>query len=315
MQIPKKFAAPALVGSALAAILVSKATPSIAFGPFFLLICAFGAWFVGNRFAILLALFVATIQFLSGNALILDHKPVVLALQVCSALAVILMLGVARAALELEWRFARIDPLTGAFNRKAFFEAVENNGNLMGITVLVFADIDGLKRLNDRHGHEKGDETLRDFAERVRKAIRKDDIFARLGGDEFVVLLSVRDTAAAQVVARRLHRALNQDLTGRERGLGCSLGALVLPAGSTSIDAELKQADSLMYRAKREQIGLMMGISVKGKVQALMPVPSSSGSRESSTTVRWTARPIGYTETGGSPGFPLAIQQRHKVHC
>lgn len=271
MQVPKTLAASSLAASALITILASYSAPTIGFGPFFLLICAFGAWFVGNRFAVSLGLFIASIQILNGHAVSLQHGPIVMALQLCSVLAVVLMLGVARAALEIEWRFARVDPLTGALNRKAFFEAVEHETGQTGISVLVFADGDGLKRLNDRFGHEAGDEALRDFADRVRKAIRKGDVFARIGGDEFVIFLRVRDRVAAELVAQRLNRALNQASPIGEIKLKCSLGVLVLPAGSRSIDAELKQADALMYHAKRNGIGLMMAISVKGDMQELMP--------------------------------------------
>ena len=127
MHVPKAFAATAMAGFAIIAILAHHTVSTIGFGPFFLLICAFGAWFVGNSFAVLLGLFIAVVQVKAGNAIALDDDPIVMALQFCSALAVVLMLGVARAALEIEWRFARVDPLTGALNRKAFFEAVETN--------------------------------------------------------------------------------------------------------------------------------------------------------------------------------------------
>jgi len=280
-----------LAGCALITIFASHTASTISFGPFFLLICAFGAWFVGNRFAILLGLFIVSIQILNGHAMSLHATPIVMALQFCSALVVVLMLGVARAALEIEWKFARVDPLTGALNRKAFFEAVADETRQKGITVLVFADVDGLKHINDRLGHEAGDKALRDFADRVRKAVRKDDVFARIGGDEFVIFLRVRDTAAAELVAQRLNRVLNLDPLEGETKLKCSLGVLVLPAGSRSIDAELKQADTLMYHAKRARIGLMMAISVKGDMQELMPfAPSANSAGQQRAAVRSTER-------------------------
>ena len=291
MQIPKTLAASLLAGCALIAIFASHAIPTVAFGPFFLLICAFGAWFVGNQFAVLLGLFIAFIQILNGHALYLQDGPVVSAMKFCSVVAVVLMLGVARAALEIEWRFARVDPLTGALNRKAFFEAIAREAGQTGMTVLVYADIDGLKRLNDRHGHEAGDKALRDFADRVRKTIRKDDVFARLGGDEFVIFLRVHDTAAAELVAQRLHGVLNLDPGAGGAKLKCSLGVLVLPAGSRSIDAELKQADTLMYHAKRDRTGLMMATSVKGDMQELIPsAPTDNAAGQRRSSVRSTER-------------------------
>ena len=303
MQVPKVIAATTLAGCALFAILAHHAAPAIGFGPFFLLICAFGAWFVGNRFAVLLGLFIAVVQAKTGNAVAFDGGPVVMALQFCSALAVVLMLGVARAALEIEWRFARVDPLTGALNRKAFFEAVESETRQPGTTVLLFVDVDGLKRVNDRLGHKAGDESLQDFADRVRKTIRKSDVFARIGGDEFVIYLRVRDLAAADLVAQRLNIALNIEFKETETILKCSIGALVLPAGSRSIDAELKQADSLMYYAKREKLGLAMAISVKGDLQQLIPLaPSVNFDGQQRAAVRSNEREIEFAAQGSHLG-------------
>ena len=291
MQIPKTLAASLLAACALIAIFASHAVPSVAFGPFFLLICAFGAWFVGNQFAVLLGLFIASIQILNGHALYLQDGPVVSAMKFCSVVAVVLMLGVARAALEIEWRFARVDPLTGALNRKAFFETVAREAGQKGMIVLVYADIDGLKRLNDRQGHEAGDKALRDFADGVKKTVRKDDVFARIGGDEFVIFLRVHDTAAAELVAQRLHGVLNLGAIEGGTNLKCSLGVLVLPKGSRSIDAELKQADTLMYHAKRDRIGLMMATSVKGNMQELIPsAPTDNATGQQRSSVRITQR-------------------------
>lgn len=303
MQVPKPLAASVLAGATLSALAASHlTTPAIGYGPVFLLICAFGAWFVGNRLAIMLLLFIAAIQVLSGHPTPLQDesilKTVDVALKVSSALAVVLMLGVARTALEIEWRFARIDPLTGALNRKAFFEAVEAETGRADMAVLVFADVDGLKGLNDRLGHEVGDGFLRDFAGRVSKAIRKDDLFARIGGDEFVIFLRVQDAAAANTVAVRLNRVLNLDPQEGETDLKCSLGILVLPAGSKSIDIELRQADTLMYHAKRERAGLMMAFSVKGDMQELMPfAPKTNSIGKQRTAVRAGER---YTALGAS---------------
>lgn len=303
MQVPKVSAATTLAGCALFAILAHHAAPSVAFGPFFLLICAFGAWFVGNRFAVLLGLFIAVVHAQTSNAAAVNGGPLVMALHFLSALAVVLMLGVARAALEIEWRFARVDALTGALSRKAFFEAVERETRQPSTTVLLFADVDGLKRVNDRLGHKAGDEALQDFADRVRKTIRKSDVFARIGGDEFVIYLRVRDLAAADLLARRLNIALNLEFKESETTLKCSIGALVLPAGSRSIDAELKQADSLMYYAKREKLGLAMAISVKGDLQQLIPLaPSVSLDGQQRAAVRSTERGVEFAAHGSHFG-------------
>lgn len=275
-QIPRSVAAHVLLACTVMALLASHfISAAIGFGPIYLLICAFSAWFVGNRFAVTLCVLVASLQFLNGEPIIFRDTEVITyvnaSLQLCSALAVILMLGVAREALEIEWRSARLDLLTGALNRKAFFEAAEGEAGHGCMAIIVYADVDGLKRVNDKFGHKAGDEALRDFAARINKSIRKDDLFARMGGDEFVILLKVRDGNAAKSVAERLNRVLNLELDDDETKLKCSLGILFLPAGTKSIDAELKQADTLMYHAKRERAGSIMAMSVKGDPQKLIP--------------------------------------------
>lgn len=290
-QISRSAAANVLLACIVMAMLASDLiASSIGLGPIYLLICAFSAWFVGIRFAVTLCLLVASLQFLNGEPIIFRGAAVVpfvnAGLQLGSVLAVVLMLGVAREALELEWRSARLDPLTGALNRKAFFEVAESEAGHGSLAIIAYADVDGLKRLNDKFGHEAGDEALRDFAARIRKSIRKDDLFARIGGDEFVVFLKVRDELAAKSVAERLNRVLNLELDD-ETKLRCSLGILVLPAGTKSIDAELKHADALMYHAKRKRAGLAMAMSIQTDPQKLIPfAPKTDADDKQRSAVR-----------------------------
>lgn len=292
IQIPKKVAAPLFVATSFLVWAVNQQTGSaIWFGPVYLLICAFSAWFVGNRFAVTLGSSMLLVHILDWHAMVFSGEPQWLginaAIRICSSLAIVLMLGVAREALEIEWKFARIDPLTGALSRKAFFEAAEANASQIGHSVLIYADLNGLKVLNDGLGHERGDDALRNFANRVRSVIRKEDLFARMGGDEFVILLNVRDGAAAKVVAERLNKTINRESDEDQAALTCSLGVLILPAGSTAIDAELKLADTLMYHAKREQAGLVMGWSVKGAVERIISyAPDTDLSGQQRSAVR-----------------------------
>lgn len=264
MNIPASIAAPTL---GFAFILAEMADYLLAhkvwFGPIYLIISAFAAWFINGRYAIGLILIVFFVNCLTGSYdTYLEGDPRLIIMNISFKLlcviAVILMLGLARKSLEREWRLARIDPLTGALNRQAFFEAINVYSSKPGPSILAFADVDGLKNLNDTRGHELGDDGLRNFAGRVRKSIRHEDIFARLGGDEFVIFMKVKDEKSAKIVSKRLSMALNQRVTGNEIILKCSLGILFLPRGSVSIDAELKLADKLMYSAKRAKAGLLM---------------------------------------------------------
>ena len=266
ITVPARVAAPGLVLVSLALFGIDYlSSTDIWFGPVYLVICAFSAWLVGFRFAFGLALVILFGQYLLGNVYDVSHGVRMLAfnyaLRIGSVLAIILMLAMARASLEKEWRLARTDPLTGALNRQAFFEAIKTAPNGVTLAMLVFADADGLKRINDERGHEQGDECLRNFADRIRSAIRKEDIFARLGGDEFAIYMKVRDHAAAERVADRLNGVLNAHPEGDEAVLKGSLGVLLLPEGSKSIDVELNLADKLMYSAKRDRAGMTIALA------------------------------------------------------
>jgi GGDEF domain-containing protein len=109
------------------------------------------------------------------------------------------------AQAELAHR-AMYDPLTGLPVRWVFLEqlthALDRLARHPGLVGVLFADLDGLKYVNDTYGHDAGDRLLMTCVERVRAAVRPSDIVARLGGDEFVVLLEdLFDATAATAVA------------------------------------------------------------------------------------------------------------------
>lgn len=296
VHINRDIASSIAAGCALGAIGASQLYfQEVVFGPLFLLICALAAWFVGARFAVMLLLYISGMEYFAGHLAyrhdegIFSYVDVIIRLG--SAFAIILMLGVAREALEIEWRYARIDPLTGALTRKAFFETVEANRNNHGPAVLVFADVNGLKQVNDQLGHKVGDEALRMFAERVTRVIRRKDLFARIGGDEFVIACKVRDIWAAHVIAKRLNSAINVDQAEGSTHLTCSFGILALPDGLRTIDDELKLADKLMYFAKKRKAGAVVGVSVNGEVHKMRPIASvGEGEEDYEISVRSSDR-------------------------
>ncbi len=229
-------------------------------GPLYICFLGLAAWAVGFKEAVG-GLFAAIgfSYFANSGAIYPYHEAVTLwdvIMRAPPAFVVILLLAHARASCEREWRLARTDPLTGALNRKAFFELAGTIEEARTWHLLAYADLDGLKRLNDAEGHERGDESLLAFASSVKEAIRKDDIFARMGGDEFIVYMAVRDEASGHSVAKRLHRAMNAATSQFADGLQCSVGVLILEPGKRSIDRELRSADQLMYQAKQEGAAL-----------------------------------------------------------
>jgi diguanylate cyclase (GGDEF)-like protein len=107
-------------------------------------------------------------------------------------------------------------------------------------------DLDDFKAVNDRHGHAAGDEVLRIIAHALVSAVRPYDVTARLGGDEFAFCLAVRDEAAAERKAGKIHQSLIAAMEGSELRATCSLGA----ATGNDTDKTFRIADQAMYDAK-----------------------------------------------------------------
>jgi diguanylate cyclase (GGDEF)-like protein len=122
---------------------------------------------------------------------------------------------------------------------------------------VIFADLDGFKLVNDQYGHQAGDQILAAVAERLRSALRPEDLIGRLGGDEFVVVCpGVSDPDLAMAVARRLQIALGPEffLPGIAVSIVASFG---VACGTQSVTADelISRSDSAMYESKQAHNG------------------------------------------------------------
>jgi diguanylate cyclase (GGDEF)-like protein/PAS domain S-box-containing protein len=150
------------------------------------------------------------------------------------------------------------DELTGLYNRRGFITLAEQQLNIAERSkdrlFLLFADVDGMKWINDHLGHLKGDEALIEAADVFKKVFRKADIIARIGGDEFAILaisISAEDT---DVLRERLQRQIQMKnkRKNRDYNLSISLGiSFKEPGVSISLDELMSQADTLMYEHKK----------------------------------------------------------------
>jgi diguanylate cyclase (GGDEF)-like protein len=111
-------------------------------------------------------------------------------------------------------------------------------------------DLNGFKAVNDRFGHDAGDEVLRDVAEAMVDAVRAQDTVVRLGGDEFCVLAPLTDRERADGLALRILEAL-ATVTAGPRGMSASIGAAVFPTDGMRPTALLAAADDAAVAAKR----------------------------------------------------------------
>ena len=154
-----------------------------------------------------------------------------------------------------------IDDLTKLYNRRGFLTLAERHLKLAvrkktGV-FLLFADLDGLKVINDTFGHLEGDRALVDAADILRSSFRSADIIARLGGDEFTVFPIEAAAESASILIGRLDEQLqrhNEVNVSRGYQLALSVGiARFDPDSSWSIDQLLEHADQALYQQKRQR--------------------------------------------------------------
>jgi diguanylate cyclase (GGDEF)-like protein len=155
-------------------------------------------------------------------------------------------------------RQAVTDELTGLANRRSFRETLEAElvraERFDNPVALVVADLDDFKDVNDRFGHQAGDEVLRAFADVLRGRIRGVDLAARLGGEEFAVLLPETDAAGAAALAENLRAAVARlavPIGTSDVRVTASFGVAAFPQ-THSADELMTSADLALYSAKRQ---------------------------------------------------------------
>jgi diguanylate cyclase (GGDEF)-like protein len=182
-----------------------------------------------------------------AGAIVLLLVPALIA---ATAVRLVRMRWTARHA-ESEAR-ARRDPLTGAYNRRWFEEAIEHELGVGTNVGLVLLDLDHFKRVNDHYGHAAGDAVLVETVHRLAARVRAGDGVVRWGGEELAVLLvGVGDGADLAARAEDLRRAIGDDpfvVEGVEIVVTASAGAATLEADADSL---VRAADAALYDAKR----------------------------------------------------------------
>ncbi|MHB8394647.1 MAG: sensor domain-containing protein [Candidatus Dormibacteria bacterium] len=179
------------------------------------------------------------------------------------------------------------DPLTGLPNRVLFEDrvgqALARERRQHSLLAIMFCDLDDFKGVNDRFGHQAGDEVLCSVAAALQSCVREADTVARLGGDEFVFLLDgVGEPAEATATAARVHAALGQphSLAGQEVVVGASIGIAITSGETTSLETLLGEADTAMYQAKADGGGCFRVFSKLAEPAGYEPGPSPPSVRE-----------------------------------
>ena len=150
------------------------------------------------------------------------------------------------------------DELTGLANRALFLDhlrtAIANARRQKTIAGVLMIDMNGLKQINDRHGHRYGDAALREFARRLKHNSRETDTVARFGGDEFGIVLTPIDSAGnVELKRQRLTQSIEQpfQFEGLQLPICASYGGAVYPEDSEELNDLLDIADQAMYVHKR----------------------------------------------------------------
>lgn len=152
------------------------------------------------------------------------------------------------------------DELTGLLNRRGFMTLATQHMHLARRMrrefMILFADLDNMKHINDTFGHAKGDEALKRVSNVLKATFRQSDVIARVGGDEFMVLVSNTSSTNLDSILQRLHGTIQEDnaANGQSFEISLSLGiARFDPKVESTLEELIDQADRDLYRQKRDK--------------------------------------------------------------
>lgn len=224
------------------------------FGP-----VAFSAWYAGRRSGIMVSL-LASLVWLNadlGAGHLYGHWSIpfwnsILRFSFLAFNA--LLMDAFHRQLESANLLARLDPLTGILNSRAFNieleKAIDVHQQDEPFT-LVYTDLDNFKQINDTYGHLEGDNKLCEVVNVLVASARSTDVVARVGGDEFALLLPKTDHRGAKVMLTKLRKHL-ADINLDSAKITCSLGAVTFLKPPHNSSQAMQLADKLMYASKRQ---------------------------------------------------------------
>lgn len=228
------------------------------FSIFYLVPIVLVTWFSGRKLGIAISLLSAlswyTAEYLAGSPY---SQPWIRYWNVFARFTIFLIVTLllpALKTLEVEKEIARTDYLTGAANRRMFFESVQREMNRARRNgspfTIAYIDLDHFKLANDRFGHDTGDDILCRVVDQTKQHLRKTDIFARIGGDEFVLFLPDTDQHAAQIIVPKVRLSLMEEMLKSDWPVTFSIGVLTCSEASSNADELIQRADALMYSVK-----------------------------------------------------------------
>jgi diguanylate cyclase (GGDEF)-like protein len=216
-------------------------------------------WFAGKRWGYAAVAMSGVCWAVAKGAEWLTEKPHVLiwnaSVSVASFALLVYLIARLRTLVDLERETARTDFLTGIANARAFAEALEaelaRSRRTGAPFSLAYIDLDDFKLINDRFGHETGDQVLAAIAQELRRNFRSLDVVARMGGDEFAILLPDTNQSQAQVALRRVLGRMADVAARHGWPITSSIGSITCLQPARSADELVRRADALMYEVKQ----------------------------------------------------------------
>lgn len=250
----------AIVAATAAVAALDHAVPAIGSAPLYMPIICGAAWGLGAREGYFVAVVTAILAVLPGLHAGQPDNPLILVPRVLIRMGAFLFLAATiisfRRSYDRELFHAHRDRMTGTLNKEVFTKrcgmAIRDAAHTGQTLLLVLLDLDDFKGVNNRHGHQAGDEVLRTFAKGASAIMRREDLIGRIGGDEFALLVRVPSIAEGQGFARDIHARLTAVLAEGRYPVTCSMGAVLIPSDAPrDADDLMSLADRAMYRAKQ----------------------------------------------------------------
>lgn len=257
---------PVIVGVCCVAVLLLLGWMDVITGDyslivFYLIPVSLAAWFIGKQSGILFCVLAIVVRFLADENSVsfrMSHSTLHYwneLIEFLFLLVMSLLFSALKKNLDIEKQLASHDPLTGALNRRSFFDLAEyeiNRSHRYCLPLSVaYIDLDNFKDVNDSLGHRTGDEVLITVVSTIRASMRSTDILSRFGGDEFVIMLPATSGEPAITFLNKIHGQLNALVARKKWPITFSIGAATYTEAPQTIDELIQKADELMYSVKR----------------------------------------------------------------
>jgi len=260
-RLPAATAWIAGVAGLLAVLLIDGGTRpwGLRLVPLYVPVLCVACWALGRGAAVLFAAIAAMIALLpdgigAANPFGMATATNTIVRTVCYIFLALVIAAYRRAYDEADFR-SMYDGLTGVLSKMPFQAAMVRHlaaaQRARQTLIVACVDMDGFKQINAAYGYSAGDTALRAFSREAMSAIRGSDLVGRLGGDEFGFVVSTSSGTSAEALVHLLHQRLTTALDKTGLPLSCSMGAIIVPAGSDSTETALiDRAGALMRQAK-----------------------------------------------------------------